>query len=298
MIIKKGDAMTKYVSLIIDIENSRGYNVQERNAMQEFMIDCIKRLNVLFSGAVQFEVTFSAGDEVQGLFRDVTSAVLYLRLFEMLIRPVKIRAGIGVGEWNVKIEDGLSTEQDGPVYHRARQAIEEVYKKQTQRYRICSENDDDLLNHLLNSSCTLKEQQGYMQNIAFIIMELLYPFTKSDFVLYKHDIITELLKIKYEYKIGKRNGYQTGRPLYTEDLDTCLHGDVLYVVDPINIDGNSFESEEVIIKKNMSSNIAEVLGCKRQNADMLIKRGNSIAIRAMDYIALQYIEREQRMYGI
>ena len=298
MIVKKGGAMLKYVSLIIDVENSRGYDTEERNVMQEFMIDCIKKLNVLFSGAIQFEMTFSAGDEMQGLFRDVTSAVLYLRLFEMLIRPVKIRAGIGVGEWNVKIEDGLSTEQDGPVYHRARQAIEEVYKKQTQRYRICSGLDDTLMNHLLNASCILKEQQGYMQNIAFIIMELLYPFSKGDLVVYKHDIITDLLKIKYEYKIGKRTNYQKALGLYSGDADTCLHEDVLYVVDAINIDGASLESEDMVIKKNMSSNIAEVLGCKRQNADMLIKRGNSIVIRTMDYTALQYLEREQRMYGI
>ena len=129
-----------------------------------------------------------------------------------------------------------------------------------------------------------------MQNIAFIIMELLYPFSKGDLVVYKHDIITDLLKIKYEYKIGKRTNYQKALGLYSGDADTCLHEDVLYVVDAINIDGASLESEDMVIKKNMSSNIAEVLGCKRQNADMLIKRGNSIVIRTMDYTALQYLE--------
>jgi transcriptional regulator len=41
----------------------------------------------------------------------------------------------------------------------------------------------------------------------------------------------------------------------------------------------------------MSGNIAEIIGTTRQNIDNIIKRGNSLIIRNMDYVALQYIEK-------
>lgn len=40
---------------------------------------------MLFSKEFQCEVMFSAGDEVQGLFDNVISALLYFRLLEMLM---------------------------------------------------------------------------------------------------------------------------------------------------------------------------------------------------------------------
>lgn len=95
--------------------------------MKQYMDRCIKNLNGLFSEDIQFEVTFSAGDELQGLFDNVVTALLYFRLFDILMKPVKIRAGIGVGDWTVKMESGLSTQQDGPAYHHAREAIDKVH---------------------------------------------------------------------------------------------------------------------------------------------------------------------------
>ena len=90
--------MKQYACLIMDIENSKKYDVSERNEIQQYMNQCINNLNGLFHEDIQFEVTFSAGDELQGLFDNVVTASLYFRLFEILIAPVKIRAGIGVGD--------------------------------------------------------------------------------------------------------------------------------------------------------------------------------------------------------
>ena len=147
--------MKSYVSLIIDIEKSRMYEVDERNEIQNYMSNCIDKLNILHQKNIEFPLTFSGGDELQGLFKDVTTGILYYRLFEMLMAPVRVRAGIGIGEWTVKVEDGLSTQQDGPAYHKARKAIEDVYKKQSQNVRIFSGKDDILANHLMNASIVL-----------------------------------------------------------------------------------------------------------------------------------------------
>ena len=59
-------------------------------------------------------VEFSAGDEVQGLLSSPEAAFLYFRMFSMLISPVKMRAGIGVGEWNIKIENASTTPRMAP----------------------------------------------------------------------------------------------------------------------------------------------------------------------------------------
>lgn len=291
--------MLNYVSLIIDIESSRKYSIDDRNHMQKFIIECVGYLNKAFEQSLEFPFIFSAGDEMQGLFNNITSAILYKRIFEMMIHPVRIRAGIGVGEWNVKIENGSSTQQDGPAYHRARRAIEEVRKRQTQRFRIDSDNSDEMINHLINASGPLKEQQGYMQNIAQIIMEFLYPFEKDEWIIYDSHTMRELLNIKYNYKIGMPSfkttySYQARKRSVTEELNT----EQLKTIAPVYIDGMNFDSEEVIIKRNMSSNIAKIMGSKRQNADMLIKRGHIIEIRDMDYVALQYIERGYKTHGI
>ncbi len=284
--------MREYVSLIIDIENSRVYSPVDRNNIQGLIVETIKCLNKVFDSALEFCVAFSAGDEVQGLFRDITSAVLYLRIFEMMLSPVKIRAGFGIGEWNIKIEHGVSTQQDGPAYHRGREAIEAVRKTLMQRYRINSDNDNALINNLLNASYVLKEQQGDMQNIVLIIMELLYPFEKKGSTVYDYNTIKGLIEMKYNYCNVMNSSSTLAGKLNRKVKIQNSNTESLKIVEPIFIDGINFDSEKIIIKKNMSKNIAAIVDSTRQNVDMLIKRGNSIIIRNMDYIALQYIERE------
>lgn len=284
--------MINYVSLIMDVEKSRRYGIEDRTELQNYMSYCVKMLNQLFREGIEYDVTFSAGDELQGLFRDTTAALMYFRLLEMLLKPVKLRAGIGVGEWTIKVNDGLSTQQDGPAYHRARHAIEEVYKKAFHNIRICSDKDDVLANHLINASLTLKNQQIYMQNIVLVILELLCPFVKWEMDVDRYEIIRELIEIKFEYKIGRiRYPYPRKELLLENDR---LHFHRFPIIEPIYINGNMKEAEENIIIKNISSYIAEILDCSRQNVDSILRRGNANKIRELDYMALQYIER---MYG-
>lgn len=282
--------MQNYVSLIMDIEKSRNYRIDERNEIQNYISYCIKRLNELFRENLKYEVTFSAGDELQGLFYDVTTAIIYFRLLELLLKPVNLRAGIGVGEWTIKIDDGASTQQDGPVYHKARHAIEEVTKKQFHSVRICSDKDDVLANHLINASTTLKKQQIYMQNIVLVILELFCPFVKNEVKADCYQIIKDLLEMKFYYQIGKRPSSQFKKEYEREKLNFSEN----FIINPIYIDGNINEAEEHIYVKNIASMIASILECTRQNVDSIIRRGNANKIRELDYIALQYVEK---IYG-
>ena len=284
--------MVNYVSLIMDILKSRNYKIDERNEIQNYMSYCITKLNDLFRDSLKYEVTFSAGDELQGLFYDVTTAIMYFRLLEMLLKPVKLRAGIGVGEWTIKVDNGLSTQQDGPVYHKARCAIEEVYRKQYHNIRICSDKDDVLANHLVNASNTLKNQQIYMQNIVLVILELLCPFIKNQMKADSYEIIKNLLEIKFHYRIGKRSYSYSLSDVEYKDKE--LNFSEIVYINPIYIDGRIEDAEEHIYVKNITSMIADILGCTRQNVDSIIRRGNANKIRELDYIALQYVERMYR----
>lgn len=289
--IKRGDEMKNYVSLIMDIEKSRNYRIDERNEIQSYISYCVNRLNELFRESLKYEVTFSAGDELQGLFCDVTTALMYFRLLEILLKPVKLRAGIGVGEWTVKVDNGLSTHQDGPVYHRARYAIQEVYKNQLHNIKICSNKDDVMTNHLINASNALKNQQIYMQNIVLVILELLCPFIKNQMKVDSYEIIKDLLEIKFHYQIGRRNYSSVRRMDY--EKEKLNFSEMLYV-NPIYIDGKIENAEEHIYVKSITTIIADILDCTRQNVDSIIRRGNANKIRELDYMALQYVEK---MYG-
>ena len=239
---------------------------------------------------IQCEATFSAGDEFQGLFNNAITALLYFRLFEMLITPVKIRAGIGIGDRAVKMEQRLSTQQDGPAYHNARQAIEEVHSMQLQNIRICSDEDDILANHLINASLPLKRQQIYMQNIVQVLVELLFPFVSVHINLDRHDSVKELIAIKLEYRLGSKiGGLYSRRNIVMEQgyLNLNEIPDSL----PIYIDGKIADAESAIIKKNTAMIISEILQCSRQNVDSIMRRGNSNKIRELDYVALQYVKK-------
>lgn len=285
-----GVLMKKYVSIIIDIEKSKKYDVSDRNEMQHYMDKCIKNLNDLFFEEMQCEVTFSAGDEIQGLFDDVVTALIYFRLFEMLMKPVKIRAGIGIGDWTVKMEQGLSTQQDGPAYHKARQAIEEAHSMQLHNVRICSDENDILANHLINASSPLKRQQIYMQNIVQVLIELLFPFVQDHINLNKYNSVKELIAIKFEYKLGAKNGglYSKRNIVMKNEYFNMSEMPDVY---PIYIDGEMTDGESTVIKKNTAMIISEILQCSRQNVDSIMRRGNSIKIRELDYVALQYVKK-------
>lgn len=283
--------MSNYVSIIMDIEKSRTYAIEDRVELQKYMSYCVERLNELFKESIEYDVTFSAGDELQGLFKDTTVAIMYFRLLEMLIKPVKLRAGIGIGEWTIKIENGLSTQQDGPAYHRARLAIEEVYGKSCHNIRICSGKEDIMANHLINAAITLKRQQIYMQNIVLVIVEFLCPFTKKQMKV-DYEIIKELLELKLHYNIGRRKQSYSRYKTFLEKEN--LHMPRCLKLNPILIDGDMREAEECITIKGISMVIADILNCSRQNVDSILKRGNANKIRELDYIALQYIERRYK----
>ena len=274
-----------YCALIIDMKRSKTYDIDTRNEVQEYLTKCIKLLNSINKYALVCEVTFSGGDELQGLFRNPFAAISYWRILEFMVFPVQIRGGVGVGEWNVRIEGGTSAQQDGPAYHRARYAIEEVYKKQFQNIRINSKSEKDVLaNYLLNVSYGYKSGQNYMQNFLQLVSELVYPFLEEQGQSAVNDYALDMLKLKESYGVKEKT---YGR---VQKQDVAFFNGKVAIQDEIMITGHTTEADEAVYKKGMNTRIADIMQRSRQNIDTVMKRGNVHIIRSMDYMALQYLK--------
>lgn len=276
-----------YCALIIDIKKSKSYDIDTRNEVQEYLTKCIKMLNDANKQALTCDVTFSAGDELQGLFQNPFAAVLYWRILELMVHPVQLRAGLGVGEWNVRIEGGTSAEQDGPAYHNARTAIEEVYKKQFQNIRINSKSEKDVFaNYLLNVSWGYKAGQNYMQNFLQLVSELLYPFAEEKRQAKNYWL--EMLQLKESYGVKEKTyGRLIGRD---QNNNVNFSNENMFIQDEIFITGHITEADEAVYRKGMNTRIADIMQRSRQNIDTVMKRGNAQLIRTMDYMALQYLK--------
>ena len=265
--------MKRYSALMIDLKNSRSYSIQDRNSIQNFILNSMTTLNKIFKNSIEKEVEFSAGDEIQGLFVSSQSAYLYYRLFSMLIFPVEIHCGIGLGTWDIKVESASSTAQDGTVYHYARNAIDEAKKSLEYSVLFYSKNKNDIIiNSLINSNNLLAEKQSKYQNNLMLLAEILYPIVSGDMIEYKE--LKELLKfIQFEKK---------------ENLII----DIEYPIISTQIEKESFYITEGK-KRGLSTQISKLLGVSRQSVEKAIKTGNIYELRNLTITVLKAMESIQ-----
>ena len=265
--------MKRYSALMIDLKNSRSYSIQDRNSIQNSILNSITTLNKIFKNSIEKEVEFSAGDEIQGLFVSPQSAYLYYRLFSMLIFPVEIHCGISLGTWDIKVESASSTAQDGTVYHYARNAIDEAKKSLEYSVLFYSKNKNDLIiNSLINSSNLLALKQSKYQNNLMLLTEILYP------IVYKNVFDPEELKkllqfIQFEKK---------------ENL--IIDGN--FSMEPVQIEKVSFYITEGK-KRGLSTQISKLLGVSRQSAEKAIKTGNIYDLRNLTIAILKAMDNIQ-----
>jgi hypothetical protein len=113
-------------AVIGDLVRSR--EVPNRKKVQNRLLDALDAVNDLLDPIQALEPTI--GDEYQGVFEDISSAVratLLLRLELLKRAEVDSRYGIGVGEITIFDDDQRRT-QEGSAWWSARAAIEKVEK--------------------------------------------------------------------------------------------------------------------------------------------------------------------------
>ena len=258
---------------MIDLKNSRSYSIQDRNNIQNTVLNSINILNKIFKNSIEKEVEFSAGDEIQGLFISPQSAYLYYRFFSMLIFPIQTHTGIGFGTWDIKVDSASSTAQDGTVYHYARKATDEAKKSLEYSVLFYSKSKNDIIiNSLINAAALLAFKQSEYQNKLMLLAEILYPIASEDIVDYKN--LKELLKsIQFEKKEN-----------LTLDID--------YLVISTQLEKESFYITEGK-KRGLSTQISKLLGVSRQSVEKAIKTGNIYELRNITIAILKAIDNIQ-----
>ena len=281
--------MKKYSTLIIDLKKSRSYRHADRIDIQNYIKNIISVLNKVFENVLELKVVFSAGDEIQGLFSSSQSAYLYFRLFNMLISPVEIRAGIGVGEWSVKIESGSSTEQDGPAYYNARHAIENVDDQLGYSLLLFSGSSDDIyINSAINSAMVFLNNQSEYQNELSLLTELMYPIEIDGAIIKQY--IGELIPL-----IAQKNSMR----YYEKWYSSRSIANNSFLQKNIDIECNLVnaltEEKQFYVSlgkvKGLPSKLAKIMGTSRQNIDKSIKAGNIYQERNATIAALKLMSK-------
>ena len=282
--------MEKYSALIIDLKKSRSYSLNDRNSLQKYILKVIKHLNSLFSHSLVREIEFSAGDEVQGLFISPEASYLYYRLFAMIVYPVEIRAGIGVGEWNVQIIHASTTVQDGPVYHNARHAIKHV--KDTQGYPVLlysGSGNDRYVNTVINSPFAFTDKNTEYQNDMMLMLELLYPIDCSHSIdCSKIAPIFPLLASKKEIDYYTRFRKEKAVRNYPFDVAESTH-DSPICTDAAELTSGFFTTSGK--KRGMTIQLSRMLLVSRQSVDKTIKTANVYEARNCTITALQFMNK-------
>ena len=287
--------MRKYAVLTIDLKNSKKYASSQRQCIQKYIYEILISLNRLFISDVEKQVDFSGGDELQGLFYSPESAYLFYRFLLLFLNPVKIRAGIGVGTWDVKMSELGTAAQDGKVYHNARYAIEHADKAGS-TILICSENEVDLtINVMMATVGSFVLNMTTNQNQLALFAELLTPIClniNSNLKLSK-EIVSDLLFKKNEFdKIFNKNKNKT-----------IL--DKLNDADWENYSGKVENSSELFIRqiedknyfitngkvRGLPTEIANILSVSRFNIETSLNSGNTYLARNIVLVLLNEMRK-------
>lgn len=282
--------MKKYAALIMDLKASRKYSLKSRNEIQDYIYQVICVLNKAFSGALVKDVFFSAGDELQGLFSSVEASYLYFRLFSMLIAPVEIRAGIGIGEWDVVVENAGTTAQDGSVYHNARYAINATEESLGYSVLLFSRGKNDVIvNSLLNATALIINKQSEYQNYVMLISEILYPINAYGII--KTDVLTTSFLDLMAYR---NKNYDVDYPRTNKNRGNLF-------ISKLQI--NSIESKQIdaIATKDLffitegkvrglPIQLSEIMNVSRQSANKTIKSANIYEARNLAVATLKYLK--------
>jgi len=254
-----------YTAFIADIINSKVLSKGDRERVQLSIKECLSTLNSIFQTSLEFYVIFSAGDEVQGLFKSPEAAFLYSRLFKIILSPLQIRCGLGVGEWTVQIAEGTSSEQDGSAYHNARAAI--LHAQNCDNYSILFKSDsenDIYINTLISNSLLISKQQSPYQSQVFSIIELINPLYDSKAMNLLFFVqLTAIIKNKLEFANEISSDF--------EPFD---------LLSPLLLE-SKFEFTTTIIK-GISKKLSTITNTSRQNIDNIINVGNFNEMRNID----------------
>ena len=275
-----------YAALIIDLKKSRSYTKEDRNNIQYYVMDILHLLNRLYHKELVREVDFSAGDEVQGLFSSPEAAYLYYRMLSLWMHPIEIRAGIGVGGWDVQLDNKGTTGQDGPSYHNARYAIENADDSEGYPILFFSGNRSDVtINTIIGGAASILAKQSIYQNQIMLITELLFPICNHYGRTFDYDVLHEVENFFYKKCQLAYEMEKISRPL---PLNRLTHR-LVEIFNPINVEDVLAETKFYITsgkQRGIPTKLAGIMEISRQTIEKTIKAGNIYTARNMAIAAI------------
>lgn len=282
--------MEKMTCLMIDLVSSRSYPTNDRIDIQNLLKQAVRLLNSVFQKSLEFDLKFSAGDSLQGVFRSPQTCYLYLRLLRKIMAPVKIHAGIGYGELKRMLQESYDTnEQEGEVFYNAKLAIDEAKKSSEYSVLFYSmDKRDRVINSMINLHFALDAAQTGLQNEFSLLCECMYPISYRRCIkeVYISDI-PSILKEKRSLPFFERLLYKKSIKTYPMD-----RMDVAFVkpqpLEFSSIDHDFFISEGRI--KGFSYLSERVFGLQRQGVDQSLSSGQVFEERNATLCILELFE--------
>lgn len=281
--------MEKYAAVIFDIIESRKYN--HRYDVQNILMESISYLNNLYGYAIKKKVVSSAGDEFQGLFKDLQSAFLYIRKLQLLIYPIKIRCGIGYGEIKYDVEEWISSAISGEAYYLCRDAINSISKNKNNSICFYTQSKyDKYLNEFCKSNFEIKKRQSQMARFIELIADIILPLEPVNeyqnfyyFILRKRSNL-----IEQESWIKVTGNSREEDELYINFTELFIIRDFLKTK---SYNKDTFFLEE-FWTHGMSTYISRVINTSRQNVDRYVSLGRIKESRTIDKAIYELLGEE------
>lgn len=268
-----------YTALIFDVIQSR--KLKDRLVLQSYLKAVVDMCNTLFTPLLCKPVMFSAGDEMQGLFYSTQGAYRYFSFFSRLAYPVQLRCGIGLGTLDVFSPDWMTTELDGPAYHRAREAIAQCHEWKEPSVIVNSARASDrFVNGLVGSYLLLvqamKPKTTILYNYAEFLDSHLVPNWKD---LVSHMVALEAILLQQQLLCTST--IPSYKPSFSITLDaSCFE-------EP---DGFDDELVRQRWKRALNGRIAQALGIRRQYVDAVVRTNNFAQIRSIEALVVEMVQ--------
>lgn len=248
--------------LIADIISSR--NIKERYKVQKDILLVINLLNKSYKNHLIKNVEISSGDSFQGLFDHPSFAFLYIRMFQMLLYPIKVRSGIGVGSLDYLDNEFSSNLLDGEAYHNAKQALDAIDNSTKAITAFVSSKEKQQLTMPINTTFDmyykLKSIFGIKALYISLVNELLNPMSLEGDINYLKSANEK--EMEYILELIRKNSIQETQSLIQTNL-MAIQSKPFAIFEKRNnkLIANKLE----YVQRGIQEDIARIMGTTRQN---------------------------------
>lgn len=290
--MEENQKMERYAAIIIDIKNSRKMIIQDRIDAQQKLIDIVEFINYIYQDVLIKELDFSAGDSIQGLFKNLRNAFNAYLFIRNLFYPFELRCGIGfasIDNFKSITRRKLTTNMiDGEAYHLAHQAL--IVSKETDNNFLLYSTyfkSDILINQMMSTvDLLLKSQTANQANIGNI-MNLLYPINYHNLIINISSYSRFLINIMKE---NSNNHFNFSSELYCQLMETIDYASRKNQREDQNMDFNRRVFYESIFPTKLDVLISEFFNTSRQNISKIKQSGHIEEIRKLELSAMSYLE--------